>query len=1066
MTKSRRQKLVWVASIALVVSLALLLSRKNGLVLLIEKNTTLVINDLKVDSDEHNRLRVAGRTNLPADVILKIGSLAVKEQKTGANGKFEFNNIITAPGRVDVEILAGCVIGTREHLAKSKQSFLFTAGQISGLVKDSQGRRIKNANVTLVEQTKTQSRPVDERGEFLFSALPPGDYTVTVKRDGAQEISHAVQLNPDDCYRFAGEFVLAAPHETSSSNVTPKEKCKGPAVLDNDPRSFSPPLSRAVEADVRYRTLDVRLRGELASGDRRVVLLNSCLPKETRCLRQFIRLVFGEFAIKDQPLYLLSLEKDDNLPRAPLTSPAVDGKTAFTLESLGNSRHEIGTLTEEWPIVTDWRQDNSSIDSFHFKLTHYNLGKKEPEPSVTTHPAHDVTWTAKDGAPAEIKTSINYDFKDPFALARVAWTSPYALVRAEDQSLIYYLRGLLLAVPLVLLLWLLQDDGKLAGLDPAFAERLRSAMPKLIAVPLIDAVTNMMRQNVSGTAEYLDSARSTPFTPTYLQLALAKLLGVFKITQVHRDDIRVMLLSLLLLIAVFGLLTLLVFAFRKYATPRLSKVWMLQVTFWIFNLLLGTFWAAVFVLLFLTIAGLAVFVVPLNVFGLVSIVSAFIACAFGVWLMFELRSYWPRFGSRLRSLAVLLFCGWLLTALSLAAGPLSRLLFGTYETGENPSISIAVPYEVLKVLRSFFQSAGPLVPYLGLLGVILLLKKRDEDPTDQSASEDLGRVVFNFGLVVFAGFLVGTQLTWLSLPLPFALAFFLSYRVAFISEPRRKVIAGLTGSICSERFPAAGSDGWQSYVLAEPLLIAARKRLKNIEKKLDSGDILQKEQFATEKKLIEADINKEDSALNQAANEDELVTKGQVVFGVGPFATNWENAAWAVRRGIIFALPILVFKLVYVWTRTEESTALLVISAVLSSLVYWLAAAWFFGYFFNSLRGRTGLAKSAYLSGAVVFPMVLSTTGLQNASFYVVGSFYFFGVLGTWAFDHYVVEKILAAKYDFKIFLKIENSPSLGSIGTMFTSAAVTAISAVVLQVVNIILLYLTFQSLPPVFKA
>src|ERR1051325_336716 len=59
-------------------------------------------------------------------------------------------------------------------------------GQISGTIQDSSGATIPEANVTLTNQDTGSTRTIasNSSGDFVFTALRPGTYTVRVEKSG------------------------------------------------------------------------------------------------------------------------------------------------------------------------------------------------------------------------------------------------------------------------------------------------------------------------------------------------------------------------------------------------------------------------------------------------------------------------------------------------------------------------------------------------------------------------------------------------------------------------------------------------------------------------------------------------------------------------------------------------------------------------------------------------------------------------------------------------------------------------------------------------------------------
>lgn len=73
-------------------------------------------------------------------------------------------------------------------LASGRANAQSFTGQISGTVQDSSGAVIPEASVTLTNSETGASRtlPSSANGEFVFTALSPGNYTVKVEKQGFQ----------------------------------------------------------------------------------------------------------------------------------------------------------------------------------------------------------------------------------------------------------------------------------------------------------------------------------------------------------------------------------------------------------------------------------------------------------------------------------------------------------------------------------------------------------------------------------------------------------------------------------------------------------------------------------------------------------------------------------------------------------------------------------------------------------------------------------------------------------------------------------------------------------------
>ncbi len=92
---------------------------------------------------------------------------------------------------------AACVLAIILFSSTSALATIF--GSVRGVVHDPQHRPIPGAHVTLKAQNSdwTQSQESDSNGEINFTAVPIGNYTVTVTAQGFQEMRQAVVVQSD-----------------------------------------------------------------------------------------------------------------------------------------------------------------------------------------------------------------------------------------------------------------------------------------------------------------------------------------------------------------------------------------------------------------------------------------------------------------------------------------------------------------------------------------------------------------------------------------------------------------------------------------------------------------------------------------------------------------------------------------------------------------------------------------------------------------------------------------------------------------------------------------------------
>jgi hypothetical protein len=120
-----------------------------------------------------------------------------------------------------VVLFSGCV------------AFATIFGSVRGVVHDPQHRPIQGAHLTLKAQTSdwSQQRDSDENGEFGFTSVPVGSYTVTVSSPGFQPMQQDVVVKSDTSPVLHVQLALAGvqqrvavsevPVEATADSVTP-----------------------------------------------------------------------------------------------------------------------------------------------------------------------------------------------------------------------------------------------------------------------------------------------------------------------------------------------------------------------------------------------------------------------------------------------------------------------------------------------------------------------------------------------------------------------------------------------------------------------------------------------------------------------------------------------------------------------------------------------------------------------------------------------------------------------------------------------------------------------------
>jgi len=130
-------------------------------------------------------------------------------------------------------------------------AFATIFGAVRGIIHDPQHRPMQGAHVTLKAQTSdwTQSQDSNDNGEFGFTSVPIGDYTVTVTSRGFQQIEQSAVVQSDTSpvlhFRLAvsgvkeSVSVLETPEEVTTQSVTPT------TMLDREDIQLTPGADRS-----------------------------------------------------------------------------------------------------------------------------------------------------------------------------------------------------------------------------------------------------------------------------------------------------------------------------------------------------------------------------------------------------------------------------------------------------------------------------------------------------------------------------------------------------------------------------------------------------------------------------------------------------------------------------------------------------------------------------------------------------------------------------------------------------------------------------------------------------
>ena len=299
-----------------------------------------------------------------------------------------------------------------------------------------------------------------------------------------------------------------------------------------------------------------------------------------------------------------------------------------------------------------------------------------------------------------------------------------------------------------------------------------------------------------------------------------------------------------------------------------------------------------------------------------------------------------------------------------------------------------------------------------------------------------------FGQVLFAGYVVGTNDTWILLPISFLVAW-LVYRYVLIESPYQ--ISQIT---YLEKYIRLNRSNLLAQLAQDLAFLKLQKKKEEVLVNLANGKINPSEY---EKTVLTLDSEM------QSLKKPELDIPGvrvkDIVLAIGTFDKPIDNAVLGLRSAFLLQLPLLYIFIQYYLFKEIYSSSLhlwmILISQLISFVSRWLVMGFLFGLLYEFIRGNNGLRKSLFVSGAYALSILpyrlLIVNSISGASSYLfeIGQMSIFmiclGLLMDW-------ETLKSQGYRFS-YLKVVVSdiPSLVSV----SSVLITTIGVVITSLLS-----------------
>jgi hypothetical protein len=388
--------------------------------------------------------------------------------------------------------------------------------------------------------------------------------------------------------------------------------------------------------------------------------------------------------------------------------------------------------------------------------------------------------------------------------------------------------------------------------------------------------------------------------------------------------------------------------------------------------------------------------------------------------------------------------GWLLVAvaawlISYAAGVSSRFRAWRDRYRVRPAtlwllgaglvVFLIVPVGSRPVWEGFFPLLQEFVnvwKYIPFIIILMWLQTRDQKLPQ---SDDLPLAYF-----LFSVYLVGYSETWFYVPLPLIIGYILAK--FWLLRPIEGLAVDETArSSTRERLKELIQRRW-----AERMM---RSFEKSQDKKLGAGD------FGPDEYRQKLAAFQRALAPEETGNRSTPQSIQEMALAYGPTGDSWQNGVIAVQYGLPLALiPAALTMYEFVAGRAQALFPALTFSLrMVFSFSYWLALAFFFGYFYTFIRGKTGLTKGAFLALGVTLPYLcyslIQTQSLAEFRYFFLWAtevFSFCTLLGLFAFDY---ETLRRNGYSLRDVFSLHNTPTLSAFASSLVAALVPGIMAI-----------------------
>jgi hypothetical protein len=955
-------------------------------------------------------IKLTGSTSIPSHIKVQQNSNTVAETNTEDTFSFDIN---LRPGTNDLVVTATTTIGWHDLEATGRALINYESLKPSAPILMPYAAQVNSPQIHLKGEADPEIE-VNIIAEKLTPASgqnspsqPQGNSTQPALRSVATTWADADgTFKADLQLADEGTYRITA----LALNNQKKESYSSNALELNYDKNFYPKLqrtTRSTEISIGYREVKTNLEVKLPNDDPLVTGLITGKVSNP----EFISNVFGYLVINEQ-----SILGDIGTNSSP-TYEIGNTVTTVKFSALENGSNLVlpsysGTLKIERLLGRTTAADNLKLT-----IKDYELRSIAPLPSTLS--GNEATWVGDEAAQANrAGVSIELSSAPSADPLRVLQLTPRAVLSRRTALILDVVRNALSTIPFIWFFWLLRRKN---GAEPVIETHpFETTTARLMTVTLIPVVLHAATSNWSVFLPLLFRRLTDTEVPFYLD-------------------------GLILTVIAFALILVI----ARWLRPPFARC-----AFTILGKTLLKAWLAVslmFVFLFVIYRfGVSGYVV-LTMIVAAPVLTWFLAKFFR-WTRLMLAPPATTDIVKLRKREWFL----LIIVAAIFTYPADNILFHIY--------SVHTWQKVMFPLQQLFSELSNLAPYALILVIFTFLRRLENNhpsgtisPTEKNYS--LG---FSVSALLFSSYLVGVDPSWFWVPIPFLLSLYLFPRLVLLSQEKQTAVSGLVTEIRAQR--GSSIRAMKDRANARQM----QEALAKLEKKFNAGD-LSLTDYENRSKQIEDYLQQDQASWSPRTS---LKTK-DVVLSVSPFGSNWENAWWAAKKSLYLMAPLLlIYVLVFLLKDIQSFYSYFYLwfaVRVASFMLDGIVGALFFGFFFNSIRGSSGLKKGMNISFAIILCLLpswiaplsaSSVTNLIALVFRAGQTFLFFTILGVWAFDYKTYRDALGEQFEWKKFAKFGDMPgattfvsiTLTSLGVALTTVLTGQFTSIVTQIIKVAL--------------